>query len=314
MQAQRLSPDVVQQVRQYLAQGYRIGMEHADKRRYRSGVWETCTPIKDTREQAVFEGLERCLSEHQGEYVRIFGIDPKAKQRIGMVTVQRPGDTPIEPSGPRSSESAACAQVGSEYDQCNEDASTMPPPTMLDPRPASEAEVTCGCTDGDGSCDFLDNVFDNASCRAHIFYVITNGNGPMLDHLYACAFVRLTAPDGVCNYSAPSRELVTCGCRGDGMCRYLDAEAVGDDGAPPGTTCRDRVWFVMTDPSGPMLDEVDACGVVSDGAGFDCSYGREDVTCGCLDGDGSDAACEYFSALAPGDDPSTATVTCLDRI
>ncbi|MGB7087017.1 MAG: ribulose bisphosphate carboxylase small subunit [Phormidesmis sp.] len=92
MQAQRLAPEIVQQVRQYLSQGYRIGMEHADKRRYRSGVWETCTPIKDTREQAVFADLERCLAEHEGEYVRMFGIDPKAKSRVGMVTVQRPGD------------------------------------------------------------------------------------------------------------------------------------------------------------------------------------------------------------------------------
>ena len=90
MQTQRLSPEIVQQVRGYLAQGYRIGMEHADQRRYRSNVWETCTPIKDTREQAVFEALERCLAEHSGEYVRMFGIDPQAKRRVGMVTVQRP--------------------------------------------------------------------------------------------------------------------------------------------------------------------------------------------------------------------------------
>ena len=89
-QTQRLSPEIVQQVRQYLAQGYRVGMEHADNRRYRSGVWETCTPIKDTREQAVFAALENCLAEHTGEYVRMFGIDPRAKRRVGMVTVQRP--------------------------------------------------------------------------------------------------------------------------------------------------------------------------------------------------------------------------------
>ncbi|EDX86709.1 ribulose bisphosphate carboxylase, small subunit, putative [Synechococcus sp. PCC 7335] len=95
MQAQRLSSEIVQQVRSYLAQGYRVGMEHADKRRYRSGVWETCTPIKDTREQAVFSALENCLAEHTGEYVRMFGIDPARKQRVGMVTVQRPGDAPV---------------------------------------------------------------------------------------------------------------------------------------------------------------------------------------------------------------------------
>ncbi len=96
MPAQRLSSDIVQQVRQYLSQGYRIGMEHADSRRYRSGVWETCTPIKETQEQAVFAGLERCLSEHQGEYVRMFGIDTHLKRRMGMVTVQRPDGRAIE--------------------------------------------------------------------------------------------------------------------------------------------------------------------------------------------------------------------------
>lgn len=93
--SQRLAPEIVQQVRQYLSQGYRIGMEHASQRRYRSGVWETCPPIKDTREQAVFEGLERCLAEHTGEFVRIFGIDAKAKRRVGMVTVQRPDGQPV---------------------------------------------------------------------------------------------------------------------------------------------------------------------------------------------------------------------------
>ena len=105
MQAQRLSPEIVQQVRQHLGQGYRIGMEHADKRRYRSGVWETCTPIKDTREQAVFEALERCLAEHEGEYVRMFGINPALKKRVGMTTVQRPGDKPAQNSAPSGSSS-----------------------------------------------------------------------------------------------------------------------------------------------------------------------------------------------------------------
>jgi carbon dioxide concentrating mechanism protein CcmM len=107
-QTQRLSPEIVQQVRQHLSQGYRIGMEHADLRRYRSGVWETCTPIKDTREQAVFEGLERCMAEHAGEYVRMFGIDTHAKRRVGMVTVQRPGDAPASNAG-----SAGSANFGS---------------------------------------------------------------------------------------------------------------------------------------------------------------------------------------------------------
>lgn len=99
MQSQQLSPDVVQRVRQYLAQGLRIGTEHADQRRYRSGVWQTCSPIQSSREGEAFAALEACLAEHRGEYVRMFGIDPKAKQRIAPVTIQRPDGKAIEVGG-----------------------------------------------------------------------------------------------------------------------------------------------------------------------------------------------------------------------
>ncbi len=126
MQAQRLSPEIVQQVRQHLSQGYRIGMEHADKRRYRSGVWETCTPIKETREQAVFEALERCLSEHSGEYVRMFGIDPKVKQRMGMVTVQRPGDPAMQKaSGSSSGSYSSQSYSNNSYSSANQSSGSL---------------------------------------------------------------------------------------------------------------------------------------------------------------------------------------------
>ncbi|MBE9155874.1 ribulose bisphosphate carboxylase small subunit [Nodosilinea sp. LEGE 06152] len=107
-----LSPEVVQQVRQYLSQGYRIGTEHADARRYSSNVWQTCSPIQSSREGEVFGALERCLSEHSGEYVRLFGIDPQAKRRIAPITIQRPDGRPVSvgsPSGSSSSSSYASA-------------------------------------------------------------------------------------------------------------------------------------------------------------------------------------------------------------
>ncbi|WOD40868.1 ribulose bisphosphate carboxylase small subunit [Nodosilinea sp. E11] len=90
-----LSPEVVQQVRQYLSQGYRIGTEHADRRRYSSNVWQTCSPITSSREGEVFGALERCLAEHAGEYVRLFGIDPQAKRRVASITIQRPDSKPV---------------------------------------------------------------------------------------------------------------------------------------------------------------------------------------------------------------------------
>ena len=96
MQPQRLTTDVVQQVRQLLNQGYRIGTEHADTRRYRSNVWQTCSPIKSTREGDVLTALETCLAEHAGEYVRMFGIDPTVKQRVATATIQRPDGKAVE--------------------------------------------------------------------------------------------------------------------------------------------------------------------------------------------------------------------------
>lgn len=96
MQSQRLSADIVQQVRHLLSQGYRIGTEHADARRFKSNVWQTCSPIAATQEGAVFAALEACLGEHRGEYVRMFGIDPVAKKRVAAVTIQRPDGKPVE--------------------------------------------------------------------------------------------------------------------------------------------------------------------------------------------------------------------------
>ncbi|MEL6326212.1 MAG: ribulose bisphosphate carboxylase small subunit [Cyanobacteria bacterium J06626_23] len=89
MQTQRLSAEAVQQVRQFINQGYRIGAEHADQRRYRSNVWQTCPPIQSNSEREVLGALDACLNEHDGEYVRIFGIDPVAKRRVGVTTIQR---------------------------------------------------------------------------------------------------------------------------------------------------------------------------------------------------------------------------------
>ncbi|MGB3311731.1 MAG: ribulose bisphosphate carboxylase small subunit [Nodosilinea sp.] len=99
MTSQLLPPDVVQRARQYLAQGLNIGTEHADSRRYRSGVWQTCSPVQSNRESEVLAALEACLSEHSNEYVRMFGIDPKAKQRVAPITIQRPDGKPVAVSG-----------------------------------------------------------------------------------------------------------------------------------------------------------------------------------------------------------------------
>lgn len=110
---QALAPEVVQHVRQLLAQGYKIGAEHADKRRYRSGVWQTCPVIQASREGEVFASLERCLADHSSSYVRIFGIDPTVKQRVGVLTAQRPDGKPVQAG--RSSVPAAQTNGGAHF-------------------------------------------------------------------------------------------------------------------------------------------------------------------------------------------------------
>nr|WP_231848437.1 ribulose bisphosphate carboxylase small subunit [Gloeobacter violaceus] len=92
-----LSPEAAQQVQSLLSQGYRIGTEHADERRFRANSWQNCAPIAATREPEVLAALEGCLQEHAGEYVRIIGIDPKAKRRVAETIIQHPNGK--QPSG-----------------------------------------------------------------------------------------------------------------------------------------------------------------------------------------------------------------------
>lgn len=89
-----LSAEVVDQIRNLLAQGYRIGSEHADARRFQTSSWQSCAPIESKREADVVQELESCLNEHQGEYVRLLGIDTKSKKRVLESIIQRPSDRP----------------------------------------------------------------------------------------------------------------------------------------------------------------------------------------------------------------------------
>jgi carbon dioxide concentrating mechanism protein CcmM len=94
----KLSAETVDQIRQLLNQGYKIGSEHVDERRFRTGSWQSCQPIEATNANQVVAELEACMESHQGEYVRLIGIDPKAKRRVLETIIQRPND-PVASSG-----------------------------------------------------------------------------------------------------------------------------------------------------------------------------------------------------------------------
>ena len=89
-----LGAKVIQEIRSLLAAGFKIGTEHASKRRFRTKSWQSCSPIESNRESEVIAALEDCLQEHSGEYVRMLGIDAQAKRRVAQTIIQRPEDNP----------------------------------------------------------------------------------------------------------------------------------------------------------------------------------------------------------------------------
>jgi carbon dioxide concentrating mechanism protein CcmM len=95
--------EVMEQVRDLLAQGYRIGMEHADERRFQTSSWKSCATIQSNRDFEVFSEISSCLEEYSGEYVRIIGIDTKAKKRVLEAIIQRPSDRPGSENGSSNS-------------------------------------------------------------------------------------------------------------------------------------------------------------------------------------------------------------------
>jgi carbon dioxide concentrating mechanism protein CcmM len=84
----RLNSEALDWIRNLLHQGYSVGVEQADTRRFRANSWSDCGLIKTIKEQEAIATLERYLDEHRDQYVRLFGINPKTRQRSGELLVQ----------------------------------------------------------------------------------------------------------------------------------------------------------------------------------------------------------------------------------
>lgn len=87
--AGQISLETLEQIRHLLAQGYHIGIEHVDKRRFRLNTWQSCGQIIVGESEAIV-ALETALSEYEGEYLRIFGIEPQSKRRVMETIIHRP--------------------------------------------------------------------------------------------------------------------------------------------------------------------------------------------------------------------------------
>ncbi|MBD0268453.1 MAG: ribulose bisphosphate carboxylase small subunit, partial [Cyanobacteria bacterium Co-bin8] len=86
----KLKPETIDQMKQLLNQGYRVGIEHVDQRRFRTNAWQTCASIQTKDIGEATAALEKCLGSFPDEYVRIIGVDSKSKQRILEQIIQRP--------------------------------------------------------------------------------------------------------------------------------------------------------------------------------------------------------------------------------
>ncbi len=93
-QPSSLHPDIVSSVHNLLSQGYQVGTEHANKRRFQTSSWTSCASFNSHDAGEVLKHLESCLQDHQGEYVRLIGIDTNAKRRVLETIIQRPTDHP----------------------------------------------------------------------------------------------------------------------------------------------------------------------------------------------------------------------------
>ncbi|MBD2091935.1 ribulose bisphosphate carboxylase small subunit [Microcoleus sp. FACHB-1515] len=83
----RLVASMMQQVRDLIGSGGRVGIEWVDPRRFRTNAWQSFTTAQNHAEAVT--ALEACLNEHPHDYVRIVGITAD-RQRTGESIVQRP--------------------------------------------------------------------------------------------------------------------------------------------------------------------------------------------------------------------------------
>ncbi|KJH72060.1 AAA family ATPase [Aliterella atlantica] len=85
----RIGLETLERLRRDLTQGYHIGVEFVDKRRFAMNSWQSCGQIITGESEAII-AIESCLLDHEDDYVRLFGIDPNGKRRLWEKIVHRP--------------------------------------------------------------------------------------------------------------------------------------------------------------------------------------------------------------------------------
>ncbi|HEY9867098.1 MAG TPA: ribulose bisphosphate carboxylase small subunit [Candidatus Obscuribacterales bacterium] len=89
-ESKKLPIEVLEKIDYILYSGYRIGLESADKRRFKTGSWNSCGLNGNESKANIIQGIETCLIEHPQDYIRLLGIDPIAKRRVIEMIIQKP--------------------------------------------------------------------------------------------------------------------------------------------------------------------------------------------------------------------------------
>lgn len=85
-----LSAEVLEQVQQIFSGGYRLGIEYVNERKFRTNSWTSCASLSPEEQDSAITTVQQCLKEHSGDYIRLVGIEPKAKRRVVETIIHRP--------------------------------------------------------------------------------------------------------------------------------------------------------------------------------------------------------------------------------
>lgn len=84
-----LPSEAAQTLKTFLNQGYRVGIEYVDQRRFRTNSWQSFAVVQGNEAEALSQ-LQACLNEHEIDYVRLVAINPTNRHRAAETVIHRP--------------------------------------------------------------------------------------------------------------------------------------------------------------------------------------------------------------------------------
>jgi ribulose bisphosphate carboxylase small subunit len=85
-----LTPATRSEVRAIVSNGFRLGIEYADRRHFKVNSWQCYGTVDPYQESAAIAQVERCLGENADGYVRLVAIDPDRRTRLRDTIISRP--------------------------------------------------------------------------------------------------------------------------------------------------------------------------------------------------------------------------------